>query len=351
MKILVSIISYKEGDLRGTVLDCYNKAKNKEDLIFSIVEEHYPEFYSDLSFIPKKQIIYRKYDLSKYRGILWARNLTTKNIFVNYDYVLYICGHTRFEEDWDVTCLQEYAKAKAKSETGKAILTFCSPDFEYNNDWSIRYKDKVKTNLYHPSINGYDPRSQSPSDFIPGYWFPIGHAPPEDDDVHENYWVHFTWCFAEKSYVEEVPLDPEMNFNGEEPYVSLQSWGRGWRMYATSKIFYYHHLSRSYPGEKESRYRTARPWADDKKKEHWEHSRKAMLKLNMLFSGRLDGKYGGISLKTATEYCKKSGINLKWTEYDPEYDKIDGYQHMMWIKNDEPIKREDLDWKIPEVDK
>jgi hypothetical protein len=351
MKILVSIISYKEGDLRGTVLDCYNKAKNKEDLIFSIVEEHYPEFYSDLSFIPKKQLIYRKYDLSKYRGILWARNLTTKNIFVNYDYVLYICGHTRFEEDWDVTCLQEYAKAKAKSETGKAILTFCSPDFEYNDDWSIRYKDKVKTNLYHPSISGYDPRSQSPSDFIPGYWFPIGHAPPEDDDVHENYWVHFTWCFAEKSYVEEVPLDPEMNFNGEEPYVSLQSWGRGWRMYATSKIFYHHHLSRSYPGEKESRYRTARPWADDKKKEHWEHSRRAMLKLNMLFSGRLDGKYGGISLETATEYCKKSGINLKWTEYNPEYDKVDGYQHMMWIKNDEPVKREDLDWKIPEVDK
>jgi hypothetical protein len=47
MKTLVSIISYKEGDLRGTVLDCYNKARNKEDLVFSIVEEHFPEFYSD----------------------------------------------------------------------------------------------------------------------------------------------------------------------------------------------------------------------------------------------------------------------------------------------------------------
>lgn len=351
MKILVSIISYKEGDLIGTVLDCYNKAKNKQDLMFSIVEEHYPEFYSDLSFVPDNQMLYSKFDLSEYRGILWARDLTTKQVSVDYDYVLFICGHTRFEQDWDATCLLEYTKAKNKSETGKAVLTFCPPDFEYNDDWSIKYKNRVETNLYHPSIEGYDPRSQSPSDFIPGYWFPIGHVPPEDEDVHENYWVHFTWCFSEKSYVDEVPLDPEMNFNGEEPYISLQSWGRGWRMFATSKIFSYHHLSRKYPGEQLSRYNTARPWADDKKKDHWEHSRRAMLKLNMLFSGKLEGKYGDISLETAQSYCKKSGISLKWTEYNPEYDKIDGYQHMIGIKNDQPVKREDLDWKIRGVDK
>lgn len=351
MTILVSIISYKEGDLRGTVLDCYSKAKNKDELFFSIVEEHFPEFYSDLSFIPENQLLYRKFDLSQYRGILWARNQTTRHIPVNFDHVLFICGHTRFEQDWDVTCLQEYAKAKAKSETGKAILTLCPPDFEYNDDWSIRYKDKVKTNLYHPSITGWDPREQQVIDFIPGYWFPIGSVPPEDGDVHENYWVHFTWCFAEKSYVDEVPLDPEMNFNGEEPYISLQSWGRGWRMFATSKIFSYHHLSRQYPGEKQSRYHTARPWADDKKKDHWEHSRNAMLKLNLLFSGRLTGKYGDIPLEVTQDYCNKSGINLKWTEYNPEYDKIDGYQHMSIIKDVAPVKREDLDWKIPGVDK
>jgi hypothetical protein len=38
------------------------------------------------------------------------------------------------------------------------------------------------------------------------------------------------------------------------------------------------------------------------------------------------------------------------TEYNPEYDKIDGYQHMMGIKDVPPVKREDLDWKIRGVD-
>jgi len=350
MKTLVSIISYKEGDLKGTILDCYSKAKNKEDLFFSIVEEHYPDFYSDLSFVPEEQILYRKFDLSEFRGILWARDLTTKEIPFEYDYVLFICGHTRFEQDWDITCLSEYAKAKAKSETGKAILTFCGPDFEYNDNWSIKYKDKVKSNIYHANLSkGFDPRIQSESEFIPGYWFAKANRVPEDEDVHEGYWVHFTWCFADKSYVDEVPLDPEMNFNGEEPYLALQSWGRGWRMFATSKIFYYHHFLRQYPGEQKSRFETARPWADDKKKDYWEHSRKAMLKLNLLFSGKLEGKYGDIPLEVTQEYCRKSGINLKWTEYDPDYDKIDGYQHMMGIKDTAPVTREELDWKIREV--
>lgn len=346
MKILVSIISYKEADLKGTVLDCYSKATNKDDLIFSIVEEHYPEFYSDLSFIPNDQLIYRKFDLSEYRGILWARNMTTQNIEKEYDYILYICGHTRFELNWDQTCIGEYLKAKNKSETGKAILTFCGPDFYYNDDWSVSYMEKSTKNFYHPKIVGYDPRLNSQSEFIPGYWFPIGYNPPDDEDVHLNYWVHFTWCFSEKQFVDEVPLDPEMNFNGEEPYVSLQAWCRGWRMFASPKVFYYHQKDRSYPGEKQSRYETARPWADDKKDAHWEHSKNAMLKLNLLFSGKLEGKYGNIPIQNIFEYCKKSGINTKWMQYDPDYDKIDGYQHMIGIKDRPPVNKNNLDWKV-----
>jgi hypothetical protein len=75
-----------------------------------------------------------------------------------------------------------------------------------------------------------------------------------------------------------------------------------------------------------------------------------MLKLNLLFSGRLTGVHGDIPLEITQEYCRKSGINLKMTEYNPDYDKIDGYQHMMGIKDAPPVEREDLDWKIRGVD-
>jgi len=333
--ILVSIISYKERDLLGTVKDCWEKAKNKNDLYFSIVEEHYPEKYVDLSFIPENQIRYEKYDLSKYRGILWARNRTVE-IDVEYDYILYICGHTRFVAGWDQNTIIEYNKAKIKSETGKTVLTFCPSEFKYNLDWSINTKDvERKYILYSPRLDySWNPKNDIVESYTPGYWFPNGMPVPSNLDVVENYWIHFTWCFSEPDFVKEVPLDPDMNFNGEEPYVTVQAWCRGWRMFATPVPLGYHHLTRMYPDSPFPKHWTDSTYTDDKKYDHWKNSDESMIKLNLLLSGNLKGKYGDITKEQVLEFCKASGLNEKWTEYNPNYDKIDGYQHMMgsWPK-------------------
>lgn len=328
--ILVSIISYKEKDLLGTVKSCWENAERKEDIYFSIVEEHYPDKFVNLDFIPSNQIRYEKYDLSKYRGILWARNRSVE-IDIDYDYILYICGHTQFEKGWDKKCLTEYKKAQDKSETGKAILTFCPVEYKYNDDWTINTSDiERKHSLYSPKLDiTWNPKTNSYGDYIPGYWFPIGQPVPENGDVTENYWVHFTWCFAEKKFVEEVPLDPFMNFNGEEPYITVQAWCRGWRMYATPVQLGYHHFTRIYPDSPQPKHWTDSTYTDDKKDEHWKNSDESMIKLNLLLSGNLKGKYGDISKDQVLDFCKTSGLNEKWTEYNPQYDKIDGYQHMM----------------------
>ncbi len=328
-KILLSIIAYREKNLKETVLSAYNNASNKENIYFSIVEEDHEENYSDLSFIPENQIIYRKFDLSEYRGILWARNLTTEVEF-DYDYILYICGHTIFTESWDTICLNEYSKALLKSE--KPVLTYCGPDYEISEDGSVKLHNtqlNLEENLYHKQI--------SPG-FTPGFWFPSSSHPPKDDDVHEGYWVHFTWCFAKKDFVKEVPLDPEMNFNGEEPYVTVQAWCRGWRFYATSKILYWHNTVKKYPGEEKPRYLTHRPWMDKNKKAYWENSDQSMIKLNMLLSGRLIGKYGDISKEKVIEFCLASGMDPKFTEYNPEYHRTEGYQHCVVHRNDDPVE-------------
>lgn len=330
-KILVSIIAYREKDLKATVKSCYDNAKNKDNLLFSIVEEDAPENYSDLSFIPENQILYRKYDLSKYRGILWARNHTTEVDF-EYDYILYICGHTIFAENWDETCLEEYNKTLIKAGHNKTVLTYCGPDYEVNADGSINYDN---TSLQR-NFNTYIPKIQE--DFIPGFWFPRADVPPSDGDVHEHYWVHFTWCFASKDFVKEVPLDPEMNFNGEEPYITVQAWCRGWRLYASSKTLYWHHTSRKYVDEDKPRYLTHRPWVDKNKESYWRNSDESMLKLNLLLSGNLKGKYGDISKEQVIEFCKVSGLNEKYTEYNPEYHKTDGYQHCVSLRHEAPVE-------------
>jgi hypothetical protein len=342
-KILVSIISYKERDLRGTVLDCYNKAVNKDDLYFSIVEEHFNGGHCDLSEIPANQIRYEKYDLSEFRGILWARNRTVE-IDVEYDYILYICGHTRFAYEWDKYTFQEYAKAVEASDTGKAVLTFCPADYQYNDDWTTRTEHPTivtTKNYFHPNItNATFPQEPTEVyDFVPGAWFPHGFH-PEEGKVSQGYWIHFTWCFADKNFVKEVPLDPEINFNCEEPYISVQSWCRGWRSYATPYLLGYHHRDKKYPGFDKLIFDEDRPWVDRNKEKYWQQSDASMIKLNLLLSGRLEGKYGNITHEQVLDFCKASGMNPRFTKYDPNYHLIkEGYQNFANRRHEPPLDR------------
>jgi hypothetical protein len=174
-KILVSIISYKEIELENTVKSCFNNAKNKQNLLFSIVDENKENQYADLSFVPKNQILYKKYDLSEYRGILWARNETNNHNF-EYDYILYICAHTQFEQDWDIICLEEYEKALKKNNSYKTVLTYCGPDYEIDKSYSVKKYNtelNINNNLY---VEKFDTKK-----FIPGFWFPRANNVPQGE--------------------------------------------------------------------------------------------------------------------------------------------------------------------------
>jgi Glycosyltransferase (GlcNAc) len=327
-KILVSMIAYRERQLAESVRDCYEKASNPEDLIFSIVaEQSKEEFHADLSFIPESQLIYRKYDLSKYRGVLWSRDRTTE-ISQEYDYILYTCGHNIFADNWDITVLSEYEKATTKNS--KVLLTVSGPEYELNSDWSVSYTSRAGRlkNTYRPRIT---------KGYVPGYSFPGTVQVPEDEDVHEDYYLQFSWVFAPKEFVEEVPLDPDMCYHGEEIYVTVQAWCRGWRFYSTPKILYYHNTYKEYPGELHSRMTTHRPWSDMNKNAFWKQSDDSMLKLNSLLSGKLKGRYGDISKGLVLEYCRASGLSTSVCIYNPKYNSLNMSRHAEDFRFLDPI--------------
>jgi hypothetical protein len=318
-KILVSMIAYREKYLAESVRSCYEEAANPENLIFSIVSEQYSEnLHADLSFIPSKQLIYKKLDLSEYRGVLWSRNETTK-VNVDYDYILYTCGHNRFAPDWDVEAIKAHKNAKILAT--KPLITFIGPDYLVKEDGkiSIESKEGVTVNMYRPNFS---------KEYVPGYSFPdFAPVPSTDGSLVEERYLQFSWVFAPKSFVDEVPLDPDMNYHGEEIYVSVQSWCRGWRFFASPVVMYYHDTYKEYPGELLSRMSTHRPWSDGNKDAFWEQSDKSMLKLNKLLSGRLDAPYGEISKELVLNYCEFSGLNPRWTEADENYDKLTAPRH------------------------
>jgi len=327
-KILVSMIAYRERQLAESVRDCYEKAAKPGNLIFSIVsEQSKPELHADLSFIPEGQLVYRKYDLSKYRGVLWSRDKTTE-VSEEYDYILYTCGHNLFAEGWDTIVLEEYEKAKEINP--KALLTVSGPEYEMNSDWSISYTSRAGRvkNSYRPFIT---------EGYIPGHSFPGTQLVPEDSSVHEDYYLQLSWVFAPKEFVDEVPLDPDMCYHGEEIYVTIQAWCRGWRFYSTPRILYYHNTYKEYPDEIHSRMTTHRPWSDMNKDAFWKQSDDSMLKLNLLLSGRLTGIYGDIPKESVEEYCKMSGMDHRICEYNPNYNNLGIPRHAEDFRLLEPI--------------
>lgn len=326
------MIAYREKYLAESVRDCYEKADNPKNLIFSIVSEQArEELHADLSFIPDSQLIYKKYDLSEYRGVLWSRHETTK-VEADYSHILYTCGHNRYAKSWDTTVFTEYGKALKKSD--KALITVAAPEVFFDKNHNpIFGLDRGRTKNYW--------RSTISEGYIPGYGWPEQVPVPETDDVLEETYVQFSWVFGPKAYVDEVPLDPDMNYHGEEIYTTIQTWCRGWRLFATPAIMYYHDTQKEYPDEVVSRMATHRPWSDGNKDYFWKQSDESMLKLNLLLSGKLEGKYGGISELDIEQYCNFSGLDKKWCEYNPQYDKLNVKRHGEDFRDMEPLL---IDW-------
>lgn len=327
------MIAYREKNLARSVKSCYEAADDPESLYFSIVAEQSKEaLHDDLSFIPPSQILYRKYDLSEYRGVLWSRSKTAE-VSVNYDYILYTCGHNLFVSGWDTLALEEYKKAATKAD--KALVTVTGPSFHYES-LETTVQD-AQVNLYRPSL---------PESYVPGHGFPPQIEISTTEGLVEDTYVQFSWVFAPKKYVEEVPLDPDMNYHGEEIYVTVQSWCRGWRFFATPKILYYHDTNKEYPGEDQPRMTTHRPWSDINKDAFWKQSDESMVKLNSLLSGNLVGKYGDISKKEVLKYCNFSGLNKNWCENNLDYDKLKYKRHAEDFRHSLPLPLESENYAL-----
>jgi hypothetical protein len=308
------MVAYREKQLARSVKSCYENAKNPEDLVFSIVSEQYSEdLHADLSFIPESQILYRKYDLSEFRGVLWSRAKTMENDF-KYEHVLVTCGHNMFTKDWDSRSLIELKKAKLKAGNEKAILAFCGPEFEYNEDYSLNI-DNVSTgrttNFYHEKLDT--------DSYVPGHGWPNIVPVPDDGDLHEAVYLQASYIFADRIYLDELPFESDIGYQAEEIYMTVKTWCSGWKMFATSEILYLHDTSKKYPDYNfEMLASTRRPWLDINKVAYWKQSDDSMIRLNCLLSGRET-----IKLEKVLDYCDFSGMDKKWCEYLPDFDKMD----------------------------
>ncbi len=295
-KTLVSIVNYCDPEFYSTVRSLWENAEEPENLIFSLVSEDTVKY--DFPFIPSKQLVYRHFDLSEYRGgLCWARNLATK-VDQEYDYFIQFDSHTYATFGWDIKAIELYKTLP----DGKNIISYCPPDYEINQDGSIN------TSVY-PNI------SLLASDFtrlIPGFTFP-GYSLLDLGEVRAGIWVTCCYLFAPKAWVEEVGISERSAFNTEEFSLSLRTFAKGWKVYARGGRDVFHHSSHRQPDGVVTR-RDLRPWADERKEKYWEHVKKATTAVSSLMAGLED-----VPKEKVEEFLDLIGLSKSYLKYDPEY--------------------------------
>ena len=132
MSIFISIASYQDPLLASTIFSAYDKAHNKNELIFSICDQSdNPIEIEKISFAD--QIHYEHVDPLFSKGPCWARH-RAQSFFNDEDFFLQIDSHTQFAENWDIIFIEQLIKISSiKSKDDyfkKPIITSYPRSFE-----------------------------------------------------------------------------------------------------------------------------------------------------------------------------------------------------------------------------
>ena len=260
MKIFISIAAYRDVLLKNTLIEAYNKADNKDSLVFGVFEQNYSEEALDLSALPfANQIRYKLITPEEARGVSYARQQIQLLLYKDEDYFMQIDSHTLFNEGWDSYLLKNFLELKKYHE--KPVLT------AYPNSFDVLDVDKLEFNVCHvpdhlisvvivgpktdqPLFRGYQPVPyggfvDSNNAAVNYRYEPKKVCNPPLTLVH-GYFIGACFIFADGSIVKDVPYDPYIFFGGEEPLYSVRCWTRGYNIFHVIKLPMYHAAHRSY---------------------------------------------------------------------------------------------------------
>jgi hypothetical protein len=297
-KILVSIANYCDPEFYNTVKILWDKAKQKESLIFSLVSEDHYKY--DFSFIPKDQIIYRHFDPKVYRGgLCWARKLAT-DIEIDYDFIIQFDSHTYALESWDTKTLEYYKLIQKLSS--KYIIAYAPPDYEVLPSGKINLDVLPQTSR----------TAENYKDLVPGFLFPK-YRELVIGEIVQTYWPTCAFLFAPKKWVDEVGFSEISAFNTEEIDLAINTFNKKWSIYSVGARDVFHNTSHRQSNGSYTRFEH-RPWADERKEQYWDHVKKATEYTARLLSGKEH-----VSINTLKKFFEFTGLNKKYLDYDKEY--------------------------------
>jgi len=313
MTIFISIASYRDPLLKFTLLEAYNNAANKDSIVFGVVEQQIKEEALDLNSIPfQKQIRYVRIEPEQSRGCCWARSLI-QSLYRDETYYFQIDSHTAFDENWDTTLITHLENLR-RYHTKPVIAGYPHAlKFDENNN-PIK-KHPVYTTQVHPFIVPTQPNGVvfggGTGRHIRG-GESLVNTPAEA--VHA-FMIAAGGLFTLGGVVEEVPYDPFILFEGEEPSFALRLWTNGWNIFHI-KVLPFFHLYTEH--DKTPRTLFWNEGEDQKRNFTWSDiSLRSIDRLNKVLVGELYGVYGLGCKRSLEDFKRWSGVDYTNRVYEP----------------------------------
>jgi hypothetical protein len=287
-KIFVQIASYRDPELIPTLRNCIERAKNPENLVFSICWQHNPddkwdnldEFTND----PRFKIIDVLSKDSK--GACWARNLTQKS-WTDEKFTLQIDSHMRFIEGWDEKVISIW---ESLNDTD-AIITGYPPNYTPEMSEDQWYNVPQICNVYRFN-----------------YKYPLNRPMNMVDWENKTLpvrGIHISagFIFGRGEINKTVPYDPDFYFSGEETAMAVRYYTHGYNIYNSHRVIVYHYYQRL---------DHHKHWGDDR---NWTtYNRISHERLDCLLgrNNNFDlGVYGLGSKRTLLDYTNYSGVDFE----------------------------------------
>ena len=291
-RIFVQIPCYRDREGQWTIKDLFDKARHPERVFVGVCWQLDPETDQDcLALPPPRPEQVRRVDFlaSEAQGLGWAR-LQAQGLWQGEEYTLQIDSHMRFAQDWDEKMLEELAACPSRWP----VLTIYPASY-----WP---PDRLEenTDILH-AVQGI---KDFPPSGIPR--FTVHWAPQEApiDAPKPTACLAGGFVFGASRMIQDVPSDPEIYFEGEEPNLAVRLFTHGFDLFSPRTTLIYHYYRRS-----DSR----RPWDDANPATPNAHSLQRMRRLLEPRPGDAEilGRFGLGPVRSLEEYELFAGVDFR----------------------------------------
>lgn len=290
--IFVSIASYQDDMLKLTIADALAKAKYPDRIRFGVVEQREAARRINPGVYARKQIRYVGVEPEDSRGVCWARSVCM-SLYQNEDWFFQIDSHMLFDPHWDEWYINQSKALEERS--AKPIISGYPMSFTLENNAPVRHiEDGMRVNIL-----------PDPLEFREGALILLGHAKPMKINTPIKAWHFSAACiFVRGNFINEIPYDPQIYFEGEEQTIAVRAFTHGWDIFHVPNMPLFHYWNRDK--------RTAH-WeceADKKRHENWESlKRNSLVRVRQVLSGKQPGVYGLGVTRTLKEYADFCGVD------------------------------------------